>query len=101
VDACLFPISSWEELPECARKSTALYSSCIAGAISEGEYVEGLRKAGLADVEVRERLVYTAEQLAASHRVSYRTNRHLVAMVETRVRKSRGHRDAPSTRRER
>ena len=39
----------------------AAYSSCVAGAISEEEYLAGLRAAGLVDVEVRDRLVYDAE----------------------------------------
>ena len=45
--------------------SQAIYYSCIAGAISEETYVEGLRNAGLVDVEVRERLTYDAIQLQA------------------------------------
>jgi SAM-dependent methyltransferase len=53
------------DLPAWARGSAALYASCIAGAISEEDYVAGLRAAGLADVEVRERLVYDGAQLAA------------------------------------
>ena len=54
-----------ESLPEAARKSQALYSSCVAGAISEEAYVSGLREAGMVDVEVRERIVYDASQLGA------------------------------------
>ena len=54
-----------EELPDWARQSAALYASCIAGAISEAAYLDGLRHAGLVDVEVRERLVYDGPQLAA------------------------------------
>ncbi|HEY3359247.1 MAG TPA: arsenite methyltransferase [Polyangia bacterium] len=53
------------ELPADIRQDRALYSSCVAGAISEEEYVAGLRAAGLAEVEVRERLVYDADQLEA------------------------------------
>lgn len=52
-----------EDLPEWIRRDMSLYSSCVAGAISEDEYLEGLRQAGLVDVEVRERLVYSASQL--------------------------------------
>jgi SAM-dependent methyltransferase len=52
-----------KELPELALQSQALYNSCIAGAISEESYVEGLRNAGLEEVEVRERLIYDANQL--------------------------------------
>ena len=51
------------DLPELVRRSQALYNSCVAGAISEEEYIEGLRNAGLENVEVRERIVYDAAQL--------------------------------------
>lgn len=53
------------DLPEWVRKDAALYSSCVAGAVSEGEYLAGLRRAGLADVEVRERIEYDLAQTAA------------------------------------
>lgn len=51
------------DLPEEIRKSSALYSSCVSGAIGEDEYLAGLRAVGLVDVEVRGRLVYDAAQL--------------------------------------
>ena len=54
-----------KDLPEWVLHSQALYNSCIAGAISEETYVEGLRNAGLEEVEVRERLIYDATQLQA------------------------------------
>jgi arsenite methyltransferase len=54
-----------QDLPAEIRLSAALYSSCVAGAISEKEYVAGLEKAGLTDVEVRERLTYDAADLQA------------------------------------
>ena len=41
----------------------ALYSSCIAGAISEEDYLAGLRKAGMADLKVLDRLVYGSGQI--------------------------------------
>jgi len=44
-------------------KTELLYSACIAGAISEAEYLAGLREAGLVDLEVPNRLVYDALQL--------------------------------------
>ena len=50
-------------LPDWVRTNAALYSSCVAGAISEEEYLDGLRKAGLEDVEVPARQVYDASQL--------------------------------------
>ena len=52
-----------EHLPDWVRDNEAFYSACVAGAVSEGEYVQGLRAAGLEDVEVRERLVYDESQL--------------------------------------
>jgi SAM-dependent methyltransferase len=52
-----------EQLPDTVRQNAALHACCIAGAISEPEYIEGLRQAGLTDVEVRERLVYDADHL--------------------------------------
>jgi arsenite methyltransferase len=54
-----------QDLPEWARQSAALYASCIGGAISEAAYLDGLRAAGLVDVEVHERLVYDGPQLVA------------------------------------
>ena len=52
-----------KDLPPEILESAHLYSSCVAGAISEEAYLDGLRQAGLTDVEVRERLVYDAVQL--------------------------------------
>ena len=46
------------DLPEWVRKNSALYGSCIAGAIGEEEYLAGLRAAGLVEAVVRERFVY-------------------------------------------
>ena len=54
-----------EALPDWLRESAAAWSACIAGAISEDAYLEGLRNAGLEDVAVIERLVYDESQLRA------------------------------------
>lgn len=54
-----------EELPDFVRANAALYSACVAGAISEQEYLCGLRNAGLNEAEVSERLVYSESQLAS------------------------------------
>jgi ubiquinone/menaquinone biosynthesis C-methylase UbiE len=43
-------------LPGEVRQNLVLYSSCVAGAISEREYREGLERVGLADVRIRKRL---------------------------------------------
>jgi len=52
-----------ENLPESLRRNEAIYNSCVGGAISESAYRDGLRHAGLVDVEVRQRHVYDAAQL--------------------------------------
>ena len=52
-------------LPGEISQHRRLYSSCLAGAISEADYLDGLRRAGLTDVEVKDRLVYDAVQIEA------------------------------------
>jgi len=54
-----------EQIPASVRADERLYNSCVAGAVSEADYVAGLREAGLGEVEVRERIVYDASQLEA------------------------------------
>lgn len=53
-----------ESLPDWARSDAVLYSACVSGAISEEAYLQGMRDAGLVDVEVTERLMYDKAQLA-------------------------------------
>lgn len=53
-----------KDLPKELTAIPAFYSSCVSGAISEDDYLAGLSAAGLAQTEVRERLVYDASQLA-------------------------------------
>ena len=52
-----------DDLPEELRRNQALYNSCVSGAISEKDYLAGLRNAGLTDVLVRTRHVYDDGQL--------------------------------------
>lgn len=52
-----------EDIPAEIAGNRHLYSSCLAGAVGERDYVAGLRGAGLVDVEVVDRLVYDAAQL--------------------------------------
>jgi AhpD family alkylhydroperoxidase len=52
------------ELPDAIRLSRDAWTGCLAGAISEAEYVAGLEAAGLQDVRVSARTVYDATQLA-------------------------------------
>jgi SAM-dependent methyltransferase len=52
-----------EELPAWIRQNAAAYAACVAGAIPEAEYIAGLERAGLIDVKVEHRLVYSAAQI--------------------------------------
>jgi len=54
-----------KDLPDWVARDTGLYSTCVAGAISEEEYLDGLRAAGLEDIDVRHRIVYDLAQLEA------------------------------------
>jgi len=51
------------EMPDSVKQSMELYASCIAGAISEEEYLAELKQCGLRDVLVASRLVYDRNQL--------------------------------------
>ncbi|MDF1564810.1 MAG: metalloregulator ArsR/SmtB family transcription factor [Deltaproteobacteria bacterium] len=53
-----------EGLPETVRASDVAYASCVSGAVSEEEYLAGLREAGL-EVEVADRMRYEPEQIVA------------------------------------
>lgn len=52
-----------EDLPPAIRESRDAWTGCLAGAISEEEYVEGLKLAGLREVHVSSRIVYETGQL--------------------------------------
>lgn len=52
-----------EELPATIRESRDAWTGCLAGAISEAEYLGGLEVAGLRGVRASSRLVYEAGQL--------------------------------------
>ncbi len=52
-----------EDLPPAVRASQDAWTSCLAGAISEAEYVRGLEAAGLSDVRVSERITYGGDKL--------------------------------------
>jgi len=53
-----------EALPAPVQQSRDAWTGCLAGAISEPSYVQGLEKAGLRGVRVSSRIVYEASQLA-------------------------------------
>ncbi|MCZ6596827.1 MAG: methyltransferase type 11, partial [Planctomycetota bacterium] len=50
-------------LPQPIREHAAAYAACVAGAVSEDEYLGGLRTAGLEDVRITERQVYAVDQI--------------------------------------
>lgn len=52
-----------EDLPAPIRESRDAWTGCLAGAISEAEYIRGLETAGLRGVRASSRLVYDAGQL--------------------------------------
>jgi len=54
------------ELPEDVRTDPVAWSSCVAGAVSEAEYVGAMRRAGFTKIKVEERKVYTHEELTGS-----------------------------------
>jgi len=54
-----------EDPPDWVRQDADLHSSCIGGAVSMTEYVAGLHRAGLVDIEAHTTVVYDAVQLAA------------------------------------
>lgn len=54
-----------EDLPDWLKEMQVAYTSCVAGAVSEEEYLTGLRNAGLQDVEVRARQAYDKATIAA------------------------------------
>ncbi len=53
------------DMPDRLRHDESLHCSCVAGAISESQYVAALQAAGLVDVKIEHRLHYTASQLEA------------------------------------
>ena len=52
-----------ENLPQALRNNEFLYCGCVAGAISESEYINGLQTAGLTDVVVKQRALYDSQQI--------------------------------------
>lgn len=52
-----------DDLPEWIRTNPLAISACVGGAVSEAEYLAGLREAGLDDIAVVERHTYTFDEL--------------------------------------
>jgi arsenite methyltransferase len=57
-----------KNLPDWLQQNDQIYSACVGGAISEEDYLAGLREAGLNNVEVRNRFVYDASQIKAFYK---------------------------------
>jgi len=54
------------EVPQALLAEAAAYASCVAGALSEELFIAGLRTAGLTEVTVRDRIVYSNAQIKAA-----------------------------------
>lgn len=75
-----------EDLPPSLRESSQLYCACVAGAISEKEYLDGLRKVGFEDVQVTDRIVYDRDQiLALLKEVEFAIDEPLTTLVDNYV----------------
>lgn len=72
-----------EELPEILREQAISYSACIGGAIPEAEYIAGLEAAGMTEVEVTERMVYTREQLEGILTLDFGLDQEAVAELRS------------------
>jgi arsenite methyltransferase len=54
------------DIPRELMAEAAAYVSCVTGALSEEQFIAGLKTAGLRDVAVRDRIVYDTTQIKAS-----------------------------------
>lgn len=52
-------------LPWFIRRSSAMYSACISGALMESEYLGAIKAAGFEDVTIVKRAVYSTDNLVA------------------------------------
>lgn len=53
-----------DDLPDWIIENDHLYSSCIAGAVSEAEYIQGLEQAGLSNVTVVDKHTYSKDEIS-------------------------------------
>lgn len=51
------------DIPNWVREASFAYMACVAGAVSEADYVTGLKAAGLVDIATSDRQVYDAAQI--------------------------------------
>ena len=52
-------------MPDSIRQSLELWAGCVAGALSDTEYRDGLRDAGFTAVDIEPTHIYRAEDTAA------------------------------------
>jgi arsenite methyltransferase len=73
------------ELPEPIRRSMALWTGCIAGALSEQDYADKLAAAGFTDVSLEPTRIYTADDARSYLAELGEEGERLAGMVEGRV----------------
>ncbi len=73
------------ELPPEVRRSIALFTGCVSGALSESEFVTLLEAAGFVDASIEPTRVYTREDAQALLESAGLTSPHLLDAVEGRV----------------
>lgn len=73
------------ELPEDVRRSVALFTGCVSGALSESEFIQYLREAGFEDPSIEPTRVYTREDAQALLDSAGLTDPALLDAVEGRV----------------
>ena len=52
-----------EKLPEVVRNIPEIYNSCIGGAVSEKEYIDFIKNAGMTNVQIKSKFVYETSTL--------------------------------------
>jgi len=53
------------ELPDELKTNLAAWSSCVSGAVSEEDYIGGMKLAGFVNIKVQDKVIYTYEQMRA------------------------------------
>jgi SAM-dependent methyltransferase len=73
------------ELPEPVRRSVALWTGCVAGALHEDEYRDLLSQAGFSDIDIEPTRIYQAEDVRALLDSAGLPDDGLVTAVEGKV----------------
>jgi SAM-dependent methyltransferase len=75
-------IVTLKELPEKIKKDMVGWSQCVSGAVSEKEYLGGMKRAGFEKIKVEERVVYTQSQLSGYLEVAGPEERSKLAGID-------------------